>query len=473
MYTPDSFIFGDGTASAQQIDDWFHAENPSAPALGDAILRACTDIRINSDLVAAEIAEETGYWTSKIALEKNNPAGLGAVDDDPSTSVDETTQGAIAFSSPEEGILAQVAHLATYALGEGNPLRSLDPRYSAAVSVGYAGKYDTLRGLATHWASDPKYHEKIAALANNLTKRIGANPTAMNIYYKQSPNYTKGRVYNGVTYRPSIIIIHTTEGGYAGAVDWLTNPQSDASAHAVVKADGSEATKLVSDEDASWAAGWFPYNLIGINIEQEGYALAGGFTDGLYRGTAELVREYATKWSIPIDRNHVIGHYEVPSGASGTAVPRPGDPQGGLDHHYDPGPTYDWDKLMAYAGGTTVTPVARPDVYQLGPFGVSIGHGFAQLYQYIDHGGNQIALRTMGYPNTEEFIAQFSDNPGQDWTLQGFERGFMQWEAGNAPPWDLHTLPLRYSVEMYLRLIEEGKLGDDRTPYVKQYVKQG
>lgn len=58
----------------------------------------------------------------------------------------------------------------------------------------------------------------------------------------------------------------------------------------------------------------------------------GWFTDTMYRSSARLSAYLAKKHDIPIDRDHIIGHNEVPY---------PND-------HYDPGNYWDWDKYIGY-----------------------------------------------------------------------------------------------------------------------------
>lgn len=148
-----------------------------------------------------------------------------------------------------------------------------------------------------------------------------------------SANFDRGR--GGVAV--DRIVLHTTEGAYAGAVGWLrgslggtTNRQS--SAHYVVSADGAQVTQLVREADTAWHAGVYAYNQRSIGIEQEGYAGRGGFTDGLYATVGALVARVAARHGILLDRTHVVGHAEVP----------------GQDH-WDPGPHYDWARLLAIA----------------------------------------------------------------------------------------------------------------------------
>jgi N-acetyl-anhydromuramyl-L-alanine amidase AmpD len=62
------------------------------------------------------------------------------------------------------------------------------------------------------------------------------------------------------------LIWHATAGHYAPSVEWLCNPASDASAHVVLREDGSEATQLVHLDVKAWHA--YPYwNLRSVGVE--------------------------------------------------------------------------------------------------------------------------------------------------------------------------------------------------------------
>lgn len=50
------------------------------------------------------------------------------------------------------------------------------------------------------------------------------------------------------------VVFHHTAGAYEGAVSWLRNPKSEASAHVVIARDGRR-TVLSSDDDITWHAG--------------------------------------------------------------------------------------------------------------------------------------------------------------------------------------------------------------------------
>ena len=66
--------------------------------------------------------------------------------------------------------------------------------------------------------------------------------------FRRSPNV-------GGPLKPEYLVVHYTAGGNAGgAVGWLTNPQSKASAHLVIGRDGS-VTQLVPFDTVAWHAG--------------------------------------------------------------------------------------------------------------------------------------------------------------------------------------------------------------------------
>lgn len=87
---------------------------------------------------------------------------------------------------------------------------------------------------------------------------------------KSSPNQSSRR---GTL--PTLLVWHETAGAYAGAVNWLCNPQADASAHLVVREDGLEATQLVHLAEKAWHAVSFNSQSIGVehaNITAKGFA---------------------------------------------------------------------------------------------------------------------------------------------------------------------------------------------------------
>ena len=72
-----------------------------------------------------------------------------------------------------------------------------------------------------------------------------------------------------------LLVWHETQGGYAGSVNWLCNPQAQASAHLVIREDGLEATQLVKLSEKAWHAAAFNSRSVGVehaNVRPQGYA---------------------------------------------------------------------------------------------------------------------------------------------------------------------------------------------------------
>lgn len=140
----------------------------------------------------------------------------------------------------------------------------------------------------------------------------------MNIIQKKSPNFWQGRK----GYRPEVVVIHIMDGTLAGTDSWFANPASQVSAHFGIGKNG-EAHQYVKEEDTAWHAGRIDApswklikpssvnpNLYTIGIEHEGKP-GDAWTDAMKQSSAELIREICTRWQIPIDRDHIIGHYQI------------------------------------------------------------------------------------------------------------------------------------------------------------------
>ncbi|MFF4572650.1 N-acetylmuramoyl-L-alanine amidase [Streptomyces sp. NPDC001410] len=130
-------------------------------------------------------------------------------------------------------------------------------------------------------------------------------------------------------YRIDRVVIHVTQGGYASAVKVFQDPAHRAAAHYIVRKDG-RITQLIRELDVAFHAGNREYNERSVGIEHEGFVEdASSFTDAMYAASARLTAAICRRYGIPVDREHVIGHVEVP----------------GTDHT-DPGRHWDWDRYL-------------------------------------------------------------------------------------------------------------------------------
>lgn len=143
-------------------------------------------------------------------------------------------------------------------------------------------------------------------------------------------------------YPVDMIVIHDTEVTFADAIRIFADPTSQRSANYIVSAKGQIA-QMVPENDIAWHAGNWDYNTRAIGIEHEGYAYRpGSYTRVEYQASAHLAASICSRWGVPMDRNHVIGHDQVPD---------PNQPGlfGGESHRTDPGPYWDWNYYMSLA----------------------------------------------------------------------------------------------------------------------------
>ncbi|MEU2626400.1 N-acetylmuramoyl-L-alanine amidase [Kitasatospora sp. NPDC007106] len=140
------------------------------------------------------------------------------------------------------------------------------------------------------------------------------------------------------------IVVHDTEGGFEGSIAAFRQPATQASAHYIVRSSDGHVTQLVSTRNVAWHAGNKTVNMHSIGIEHEGYAFpadkATWYSEQLYRSSASLTRYLADRFGVPLDRQHVIGHDDVPG-------PRQQDVSG---MHWDPGTFWDWNHYMDLVG---------------------------------------------------------------------------------------------------------------------------
>jgi len=138
----------------------------------------------------------------------------------------------------------------------------------------------------------------------------------MKIVQKKTPNFRKWRA----GHKPTVIVIHISEGSLKSCDNWFANPDSKVSAHYCVGKTG-EVHQYVGEQDTAFhagnvrepvsvlvkAAGGISPNLYTIGIEHEGKA-GDAWAEEQYQASAELIAGVCARWSIPIDSTHIIPH---------------------------------------------------------------------------------------------------------------------------------------------------------------------
>jgi N-acetyl-anhydromuramyl-L-alanine amidase AmpD len=166
----------------------------------------------------------------------------------------------------------------------------------------------------------------VASTASGMTLRV---------LIKHTPNKTES---NRTRATINAIVIHDTEGRFIGSVRFLQRARTQGSAHFVVSRRG-QVVQLVPVTDVAWHSGNSWWNLHSVGIEHEGWVGRRAYTEKEYRASAQLVAYLAHRWGIPIDREHIIGHNEVPN-------PYHRGWFGGADGHTDPGKYWNWAHYM-------------------------------------------------------------------------------------------------------------------------------
>lgn len=136
--------------------------------------------------------------------------------------------------------------------------------------------------------------------------------------WRGSQNFWQGRK----GYRPEAIVVHIMDGTLSGTDSWFANQSSQVSSHYGIGKSG-EVHQYVKEEDTAWHAGridspnWSLIksfsvnpNLYTIGIEHEGKA-DDMWSEAMKKSSATLIAEICERWQIPVDRDHVIGHYQI------------------------------------------------------------------------------------------------------------------------------------------------------------------
>ncbi len=147
--TPNTDILSASGYAAWMIDEALEATTP-LPRLGAAFMKAEREEGINARTFVAHAILETRWGTSAIAQRKRNLFGYSAYDRDP-------WRYAARFRSYEQGILAVASRVRDGYLTPGGR---------------WWYGFTTLRAVNRYYASDPRWADKVAGLANVVDQLI-------------------------------------------------------------------------------------------------------------------------------------------------------------------------------------------------------------------------------------------------------------------------------------------------------------
>ncbi|MCQ4083574.1 N-acetylmuramoyl-L-alanine amidase [Streptomyces sp. RB6PN25] len=137
------------------------------------------------------------------------------------------------------------------------------------------------------------------------------------------------------------IVIHDTESTWDTTMRLVQNPKY-LGWHFTVRSIDGHIAEHMHTKDVGWHAGNWYVNAKSIGVEHEGFLADpdAWYTEEMYRASARLVRYLAHKYDIPLDRQHILGHDNVPG--MNTA--------GIKAQHTDPGPYWDWAHYFELLG---------------------------------------------------------------------------------------------------------------------------
>ncbi|MGB8957273.1 MAG: N-acetylmuramoyl-L-alanine amidase [Tumebacillaceae bacterium] len=173
------------------------------------------------------------------------------------------------------------------------------------------------------------------------------------------------------------IVIHDIEGSYESGIKTFLS-KSYVSAHYVVRSSDGQVTQMMNPKDVAWHAGNWYINAHSIGIEHAGFAAQGGdwYTEQMYRSTAKLVKYLSDRYNIPLDRQHILGHDDLPG-----LTPYN---QGRM--HWDPGAYFDWAHFFSVLGSSF-----NPSNADKGSHVVTIAGNYKQNQPDLYYGNQHLA----------------------------------------------------------------------------------
>ena len=197
-------------------------------------------------------------------------------------------------------------------------------------------------------AVDPVSERVSARVADPGQTQNAAQPTSTDYapaLWVSSPNYSSRS--SSITH----VAIHTVQGSYSGCISWFQNPDSDVSAHYVIRSSDGQVTQMVREYNKAWHIG--SENGYTLGTEHEGYVNTSSYyTEAMYTSSANLTKDMCKSNSIDCSTcyggassastqvlsssYHVKGHQHYPN-----------------QTHTDPGQYWKWDKYKSLVAGSS------------------------------------------------------------------------------------------------------------------------
>jgi hypothetical protein len=235
-------ISGASTLTSKQIGDYVLLHNDTPKLIGVNIYRLA-DLYlslgriegIRGDIAFAQAVHETGYFTfgKDVLPEQNNYAGIGAVGGG--------FQGAY-FTTPEEGVRAQIQHLKAYANMDPLLSEKVDPRFDY-VKRGIAPYWTDLNGK---WAVPGGFYgESILAIYNEMKAIQLTIPNVDNDVTHDLPIATLSLKYDRPLLSPDGQVSRILKRGYSYKIYGTLGNNYNLGGNYIVKADSSKMNVFI------------------------------------------------------------------------------------------------------------------------------------------------------------------------------------------------------------------------------------
>ncbi len=205
--------------------------------------------------------------------------------------------------------------------------------------------------------------------------------------------------YSDRTDPVSAVVIHYTEGSYAGCISWFQNCDASVSAHYVIRSMDGQVTQMVRESDKAWHAR--SANAYTIGIEHEAYGdVASFFTDAMYASSADLIRDICSRrpeisplrtfYRDTLDDGTMLNQGVHDLGGATACIQIRGHQHYPDQSHTDPGPYWDWNYYYKLINKGTEMEVMEGDHGDLD--NINYGDDERRLYLIKGPEGSTISL---------------------------------------------------------------------------------
>ncbi len=150
----------------------------------------------------------------------------------------------------------------------------------------------------------------------------------------------------------SAVAVHTTQGSYAGTLNWFQNNPYSVSAHYVIRSSDGQVTQMVREYRRAHHIGI--HNSATLGIEHEGFVNnAAWYTTAMYNASANLTKHFCQAYNINCASTY-SGSAHSGVVVLSSAIKVKGHQHFSGQNHTDPGINWDWSRYhqLINGGGT-------------------------------------------------------------------------------------------------------------------------